>query len=41
LLGYKDKLKWKQDGRKLIILVPPALQNKIVGVNAVTFKIVK
>ncbi|HEY8968011.1 MAG TPA: alpha-L-fucosidase, partial [Puia sp.] len=41
LLGYKDKLKWKQDGRKLIILVPPALQNKVVGVNAVTFKITK
>jgi len=41
LLGYKNSLKWKQDGGKLIILVPPALQNKVVGQHAVTFKIVK
>jgi len=41
LLGYKDKLKWRQDGRKLVILIPAALQNKVVGSHAVTFRIAK
>jgi N-acetyl-beta-hexosaminidase/alpha-L-fucosidase len=41
LLGYKDKLKWRQDGRKLTILIPGALQNKVVGQHAVTLRISK
>lgn len=41
LLGYKDKLKWKQDGRKLRITIPTTLQNKVVGQHAVTFRISK
>ncbi|HEY4205621.1 MAG TPA: family 20 glycosylhydrolase [Puia sp.] len=39
LLGYKNILKWKQNGRNLSIAIPPALQNKVVGQHAVTFKI--
>ncbi len=39
LLGYKEKIKWKQDGNKLIINVPAKLQNKVIGQHAVVFKI--
>ena len=39
LLGNKGNLKWRQEGRKLVILIPPALQNKVVGQHALTFKI--
>jgi alpha-L-fucosidase len=39
LLGFKSSLKWKQAGKKLILFIPPALQNKVVGQHAVTFKI--
>ncbi len=39
ILGSKEKLKWRQDGKKMIILIPPALQNKRVGQHAITFKI--
>ena len=39
LLGHKGILKWRQEGRKLVILVPPALQNKVLGQHALTFKI--
>ena len=39
ILGTREKLKWRQDGKKMIILIPPALQNKIVGQHAITFKI--
>jgi alpha-L-fucosidase len=39
LLGFKDKLTWKQDGNKLVINIPTKLQNKVIGNDAVTFKI--
>jgi hexosaminidase len=39
LLGNKGNLKWRQEGKKLTILIPPALQNKVVGQHALTFKI--
>jgi len=39
LLGTKTKLKWREEGKKMVILIPPAMQNKIIGQHAVTFKI--
>jgi len=42
LLGYKGSrkgLKWQQQGKQLVIEVPTALQNKVAGDHAVTFKI--
>ena len=39
LLGYKGTLKWKQEGEKLVILIPKALQNKVVGQHGVVFRI--
>lgn len=39
ILGIKAKLKWREEGKKMLILIPPALQNKIAGQHAVTFKI--
>ncbi len=39
LLGFKDKLPWKQDANKLIISIPATLQNKVIGEHAVTFRI--
>jgi alpha-L-fucosidase len=39
LLGYKDKLSWKQDGDKLVINVPKKLQGKVIGQHAICFKI--
>jgi alpha-L-fucosidase len=39
LLGNKGSLKWRQEGKKLVILVPASLQNKVIGQHALTFKI--
>ncbi|MES1159574.1 MAG: alpha-L-fucosidase [Bacteroidota bacterium] len=39
LLGFTDKLKARQEGKKLIVTIPAGLQNKPIGVHAVTFKI--
>jgi N-acetyl-beta-hexosaminidase/alpha-L-fucosidase len=39
ILGIKAKLKWREEGKKMLILIPPALQHKVVGQHAVTFKI--
>ncbi len=39
LLGVEGSLKWRQTGKKMVILVPPALQGKVIGEHAVAFKI--
>lgn len=39
LLGFKDKLKLKQDDNKLLIDIPAKLQGKVVAKHAVAFKI--
>ncbi|HEY4112058.1 family 20 glycosylhydrolase [Puia sp.] len=39
LLGVKGTLKWKQEGRKMVIIIPPSLQHKIIGQHAVLFRI--
>jgi hypothetical protein len=39
LLGHKGLLKWRQEGKKLIILIPAALQDQVTGQHAVAFKI--
>jgi N-acetyl-beta-hexosaminidase/alpha-L-fucosidase len=39
LMGTKTKLKWREEGKKMVIVIPPALQHKVVGQHAVTFKI--
>jgi N-acetyl-beta-hexosaminidase/alpha-L-fucosidase len=39
ILGRKEKLKWHQNGKQLVIDIPAALQNKPIGDYAVTFKI--
>lgn len=39
LLGFKDKLEWKQMNGKLVITIPNKLQNKIIANNAVCLKI--
>lgn len=39
LLGFKEKLKVKQDGSKLVIDIPAKLQGKALAKHAVTFKI--
>ncbi|HVW62970.1 MAG TPA: family 20 glycosylhydrolase, partial [Puia sp.] len=36
LLGNKGSLKWRQEGKKLVILVPASLQNKVIGQHALT-----
>jgi len=41
ILGRKGDLKWHQNGKQLVIDIPPALQDKPIGEHAVTFKIVK
>jgi hypothetical protein len=38
-LGNKGSLKWRQEGKKLVILIPASLRNKVVGQHALTFKI--
>lgn len=39
LLGFKEKLKWKQDGSAIIVTIPSSLQNKPTGKHADVFKI--
>jgi alpha-L-fucosidase len=39
LLGTKTKLKWREDGKNMVITIPPALLNKPVGQHAVAFLI--
>ncbi len=39
ILGRKGEFKWHQNGKQLIIDIPPALQNKPAGEYVVTFKI--
>lgn len=39
ILGRKEKLKWHQNGKALVIDIPPALQNKPIGEYAIAFKI--
>jgi N-acetyl-beta-hexosaminidase/alpha-L-fucosidase len=39
LLGNKTKPKWREDGRTMVIGIPPSLQNKPVGRYAVVFRI--
>ena len=39
LLGGKGNLKWRQEGKKMVIVVPAALQGKVIGEHAVAFKI--
>src|SRR6185437_12865967 len=39
ILGRKEKLKWHQNGKELVIDIPPALQNKPIGEYAIAFKI--
>ena len=41
ILGRKGSLKWRQEGKKMIIEIPPALRDKPVGEHAVTFRITK
>jgi hypothetical protein len=41
ILGKKEQLKWHQNGKQLVIDIPPALQNKPIGDYAVAFKISK
>jgi alpha-L-fucosidase len=37
--SMKSDLKWRQEGRKMVITVPPALQQRVIGQHAVVFKI--
>ena len=39
LLGAKGNLKWRQEGKKMVIVVPAALQGKVIGEHAVALKI--
>lgn len=39
ILGRKGEFKWHQNGKQLIIDIPPALRDKPIGEHAVTFKI--
>ncbi|MHA4811123.1 family 20 glycosylhydrolase [Flavitalea flava] len=39
LAGKKGELKWQQEGKKMIILIPPALQSSPAGQYAVTIRI--
>ena len=39
ILGVKGKIKWHEDGKKMVIEVPAALQHKVVGQHAVVFKL--
>jgi alpha-L-fucosidase len=39
LLGFKEKLKWKQDGSAIIVSIPSSLQNRPTGKHADVFKI--
>jgi alpha-L-fucosidase len=39
ILGVRGDLKWRQEGRKLIISIPTALQQKPVGLYATAFRV--
>ncbi len=39
ILGRKGELKWHQNGKQLVIDIPPALQDKPIGEHVITFKI--
>jgi len=39
LLGFKGTLKGRQEGKKFVISIPAALQNKVIAEHAVVFKI--
>ncbi len=39
ILGVKGKVKWHEEGKKMVIDIPPALQGKVVGKHAVVFKL--
>ena len=39
VLGFKGKVKWRQEGKKMIIEVPAALQKQPGGEHTVTFRI--
>jgi N-acetyl-beta-hexosaminidase/alpha-L-fucosidase len=39
ILGIKGDLKWRQEGRKMVITIPTALQTKAIGLYAITFRI--
>jgi alpha-L-fucosidase len=39
LLGFKEKLKWEQNGNKIIIHITPAIKNKLKTKYAAVFKI--
>ena len=41
LLGSKGNLKWKQEGKKLVISIPAAMQNKAIAQHAAAFRISK
>ena len=43
LAGIKggNKIKWKQEGKDLVLQIPASLQNKAIGENAVLFRISK
>ena len=40
LLGSKEKLKWKQEGKDITITIPSSMQNKVIGRYADVFKII-
>jgi len=39
ILGVKGKIKWRQDGKKMVIEIPAALQHKVIGQHAVVFRL--
>jgi alpha-L-fucosidase len=39
ILGVKGKVKWHEEGKKMVIDIPRALQGKVVGQHAVVFKL--
>jgi alpha-L-fucosidase len=39
ILGVKGKIKWHEEGKKMIIEIPAALQHKVIGQHAVVFKL--
>ena len=39
ILGIKAKLKWHEEGHKMVIPIPPALRDKPIAQHAIAFKI--
>jgi len=39
ILGVRGKVKWHEEGKKMVIEVPAALQHKVIGQHAVVFKL--